>query len=227
MIGAEWGEFPNNYCIQLARAPKETPQQNGLAERLVRSLKIAMGKLLLDMSLRPTHALLTLVTMTRNHVPRTVTGIPPAMATTGRIDLLSLRAAAAWNRDPQSSDPVARQMNSMRNILKPRNAIVTAGARRELATCAHRNLPDGSREFAPVGSSVQIELRVERVGSYRVVGQSRSNITAENGRKVLSGINTKSFSWRRNQKKAKNKSNCPLLRAANQKQKWSTHVRRQ
>lgn len=137
------------------RAPEETPQQNGIADRVVRSLKIASVQLLLGVAAQTSQALRTQVTMAWNHVPHTATGIAPAMETTGRSDLQEGHASTAWNRDPQSIDPAARQLNSAMHILNARNAIITDDAKRELVTFVNRNLPDRSREFRPKGSSAQ------------------------------------------------------------------------
>ena len=87
MRGQEWGDLSHAFCIQLAHAPKETPNRNGLVERAVRSIKVALGKLLLDVTVQPPQALITQVTMARNHCPHIVTGNPPALAMTGRSDL--------------------------------------------------------------------------------------------------------------------------------------------
>ena len=151
---------------------------------MARSLKNDLEQLLLDMSLRPPQALLTQVTMARNRVHHTVTGAPPSLEMTGRCDFLSGHADA-WNHDPQSADPAARQLNSMRNILNARNAIVSDGEKRALAKCDNRNLPDRSREFAPVGSLVQIEFRGEWVGAYRAAGLPRRNVILDKRRRVF------------------------------------------
>ena len=185
MIGVEWCVLPRNYCSQLVQDPKETPHQNGLFGSVVCPIGISPMQVLLDMSLHPPQSLLTQVAMTRNHVPHTATGILPEIAMTGRCELLAGHAATAWNHDPLSVDPAVRHVNSIRNIPNARNAIVTEDARRAPITCADRNLPDRSHEFAPVGFSVQIALRGERGGSYRVVGRSGSDIIAGKGRKVF------------------------------------------
>ena len=185
MTRVEWDDLSHTYCIQLVYAPSQAPQQNGLVERVARSLKFALRQLLLDPALQPSQALLTQVTMDRNHVPNTVTGITPALAMTGRSDILAGHASTAWNHDPESIDPAVRQSNAMRNILNARSALIQADANRALATCANRNLPDRSHEFCPVGSSVQIALRGERVGTFRVLGRSSSNLIVERGQKVM------------------------------------------
>ena len=142
--GKEWRDLPHASCIQLARALKETPQQNGLVEKAVRSIKVAQKQLLLDVNFQPSKAPLTQVAMARNHCPHTGAGNPPALAMNGASDLLEGHAAAAWNRDPHSIDPAVRSMNSMGHILNARNAIIADDATRALVTCANRNLPDRS-----------------------------------------------------------------------------------
>ena len=114
--------------------------------------KVALGQLLLGSNIQPSQALVTQVTMARNHFPRTVTGIPPALAMTGRSDLLAGHAPTAWNHDPHAIGPAARSINSMRHIPNARNAIITADAKRALATCTNRHLPDRSQEFSSIGA---------------------------------------------------------------------------
>ena len=191
MTGAEWGDLSHIYCIQIAHAPKTAPQQNGLAERAVRSIKTATRQLMSGPNMAPSQTILTQVTMARNHVPHTVTGIPPALAMTGRADLLAGHASTAWNHDPQSIDPAVRQTNAMRNIPNARSALIRADAERALVTCANRNLPGRSQEFRPVGSSVQIALRGNWVGTYRVIGHSSINLIIERGKKVLKRLKYK------------------------------------
>ena len=53
MTGVEWGDFARIYCIQISHAPKQAPQQNGLAERAARSIIIPIRQLMLDTSLSP------------------------------------------------------------------------------------------------------------------------------------------------------------------------------
>ena len=183
MTGQEWGDLPHAFCIQRAHSTTETPQQNGLMERASRSIKIALQQLLLDVNVQPSHALITQVTMARNHSPHTVAGIPPALAMTGRSDLLEWLASTAWNHDPHSIGPVVLQLNSMRRMLNARNAIITADAKRELVTCTNRNLPDRIQIFGPIGSSVQIASRNQWVGTFRVVGRSPSNLIMEKRKK--------------------------------------------
>ena len=107
------------------RAREETPQRSGIAERVVRSIKMDLAHLLLGVTVQSSKALIAQVTLARNHGPPTVAGIHPALEITGRRDLLEGRAATAWNHDPQSIGPVARHLNSTRNILNARNAIIT------------------------------------------------------------------------------------------------------
>ena len=75
-------------------------------------------------------------------------------------------------------------LNSTRHIPNARNAIIDDDAKRALVTCANRNLPDRSRGFCPIGSSVQIASRIQWVGCFRVAGHSSSNRIIEKGKKV-------------------------------------------
>ena len=63
MTGVEWEELPRTYCIQLVYAPSQAPQQNGLVERVVRSLKYALRQLMVGPALQPSQYLLTRVAM--------------------------------------------------------------------------------------------------------------------------------------------------------------------
>ena len=185
MFGTEWNDFSHTYVIQLINAPKSAPHQNGLTERVVRSLKAGIRAILSDSDLRPSQTLLTQAVMARNHVPHSVTGIPPALAMTGRCDLLAGHAATAWSHNPDSTDPAVLQANAMRNILVARTAVMAADADRALKTCLSRNLPDRSHEFYPLGSPVQIALRGSWVGTWQVVGHSSSNLILQQGRKLI------------------------------------------
>ena len=183
-FGTEWAEFSHAYAIQLVHAPKAAPYQNGLAERVVRSLKEALKAILSDKDEVPSQKNLTQAVMARNHVPHTVTGIPPALAMTGRCDLLAGHAATAWSHNPDTLGPIIQQPNAMRNILNARTAVMVTDAQRTLNTCLQRNLPDRSHSFYPIGSSVQIARRNKWVGTYRVIAHASSNLILEQGRKI-------------------------------------------
>ena len=134
MFGTEWGDFSHTYVIQLVNAPKSSPHQNGLTERVVRPLNAGIRAFLSDSDIRPSQTVLTQAAMARNHVPHSVTGIPPALAMTGRCDLLAGHAATAWSHYPDSTDPASLPANAMRNILVTRTAVMAADADRALKT---------------------------------------------------------------------------------------------
>ena len=111
MTGVEWGALPHTYRIQLVHAPKSAPLQNGLVARAVRTVKVAIRQLLTNAAVAPSQNVVTLVTTARNHVPHTVTGLPPALEMTGRSDFLAGEASKARNHDRESIDPAVRQSN--------------------------------------------------------------------------------------------------------------------
>ena len=53
---------------------------------------------------------------------------------------------------------------------------MAADADRALGTCLLRHLPDRSHSFYPIGASVQIALRGEWIGTFRVITHSSSNL---------------------------------------------------
>ena len=181
--GVEWGELSQNYCINLVRAPMGKPPQADISGRVIRPI-IAAQTTSLGPDSRPSKTVLTQVTMARNRAPHTVARIPPALAMAGRSYIRAWRAETEWSHDPLSSDPSARQANAVRNILNARNAIIASDSDRALVACASRNLPDRSREFHLVGSSVQIALRGAWSGQFRIIGRSRSNLILERGRQA-------------------------------------------
>ena len=105
------------------------------------------------------------------------------MAMAGRRDFSAWRAATTWNHGAQSVGPAVCRPNAIRNILDGRNAIITSDEKRELATCAHRNLPGRSREFRPIGPSATIALSGACLGIYRFDGNSSNNLIPERCRK--------------------------------------------
>ena len=72
-------------------------------------------------------------TIARNHNPHTAAGIPPALAMTGRSDVMAGCASTIWNYDPESVEAViAKRQNAMRNILNVRNAAIAASSQQDL-----------------------------------------------------------------------------------------------
>ena len=179
MYGGEWGDFPNTYAIQLVHATPGAPYQDGLFERVVRSMETAVRAIMTEEKKLPSHRMLNQAAMARNHVPHTATGLPPALAMAGRCDQLVGHAATSWAHDPASTDPAAAQAGAMRNILNGRTAVLKADANRALTTCINRNLPDRSPHFYPLGATVQIALKGQRGGSWNVIAHASSNLILE------------------------------------------------
>ena len=156
LMGKEWGQLSHVFRWQMISAPPRAPHQNGMLERTFRNLKIAIRAIMSDPAMEPGQTVLTLASIARNHVPHTITGIPPCLAMTGRADLLAGAASTIFDHNPVSDEIAIKQRNAMRNILNARNAVITATAMQALKTCIERQLPGRSREFYPVGSTVQI-----------------------------------------------------------------------
>ena len=179
LIGHECDKLSHVFCWRIIAAPPRAPNQNGMLERSFRNLKIAAHAIMADQTMVPCQQVLTLASIARNRAPHSVTGIPPALAMTGRADLLDGASSTIFDHDPTSDDILAKQQNSMGNISNARNDAIVSPARQALKTCAARQLPDRSRNFYPVGSTVQIADRGHWKGSYRVIAQASGNLILE------------------------------------------------
>ena len=124
--------------------PKFTAKQNWLEERAVRSFKIAVKKNIADAPKysRPCREILTHASIDTHHLPHSATGIPPALAMTGRCDISSGYPHTAFNHDPEIAESVMEINNNVRNITNARNAIVFADAHRAVRTMMSRKAPD-------------------------------------------------------------------------------------
>ena len=191
LVGKEWDRLSHVFCFQMINAPARAPNQNGMLERSFRNLKIAVRAILSDPSMKPGQSVLTLASIARNHVPHSATGIPPALAMTGRADLMDGAASTIFDHDPISGDIIVKQQNGIRNIPNARNAIIMSSARQALKTCINRQLPDRSRTFLPIGSTVQIADHGKWIGSYRVIAHASSNLILERGRYLFKWPKTK------------------------------------
>ena len=133
---------------------------------------------------RPSRKILIRAVMARSHAPHTVTGLPPAMAMTGRCDFLAGHAATAWTHNPDAVGPAKLQSNALSRILTARTSAMAADAERALTTCLQRNIPGRSTECNPIGDKGRISQRGEWVGDWRVVAHSSSNLILGKGRKI-------------------------------------------
>ena len=175
-----WTDASDIYGWQLITAPPSTQSQNGLAERAVRSLKVAVRNILSTES-RPKidQMILTQAVIAKNHAPHAITGIPPALAMLGRSDILSGHAQVAFNHDPETNSPMIKQMNSLRNIMNARNAVIHADANHAIRTCINRTTKDRSDIIIPLESTVQIAHKHRWIGAYRVIAKLHSNLILE------------------------------------------------
>ena len=146
-----WTEASHVFGWKLVQAPPNTQPQNGLAERAARSLKVEVRNILSTES-RPLieQRILTMAVIAKNRAPRAITGIPPPLAMVGRCDILSGFAQTAFNHNPDSTDPVVRQFNTVRNIMNARNAVIHADANHAIKTCINRPTKDRSRISPPL-----------------------------------------------------------------------------
>ena len=183
--GEAWADLSDIYGWEMIHAPKFAPHQNGLAERSTRSLKIAVKNLITaTQTTGPTQDILTQAVIAKNHAPHSVAGIPPAMAMTGRCDILAGHGYTALTHDPNASDSLIRATNNLNNILNARNAIIVADDSYAIKTMLSRKSPDRfMSHFAP-GSSVQIAIKQSWVGTYRVVSVLDSNLVLERANKI-------------------------------------------
>ena len=132
-----------------------------------------------------TQAIVTQAVIAKNHVPHSITGIPPALATTGRCDILAGYSVTGFNREPDISDSVVRQCNSLKNIMNARDAIILADAENAADSLLRHKPPDRANQFSPLGASVQICKNDKWIGTFRVVAVIRSNLVVERAGELL------------------------------------------
>ena len=134
LTGNVWRELSHVYCRQMIQSPQSTPQRIGLAERAVRSFRLAVGNIYASAAkARPCQEIPTRSVIAENHAPRTTTGFPLALAMAGRCDILAGYSRAAFSHNPEIADSATKVNNIMRNITNARNAIIflTQTARRD------------------------------------------------------------------------------------------------
>ena len=184
--GHEWEKLSHIFGRQYIKAPTKMSHQNGLAERSVRSLKAAIQSIAINEgNLELTQNTITLAVIAKNHAPHAVAGLPPAFAMTGRCDVASGAATCTWEHDPLSHDSLIPQMNAVRKIMDARNAIMRRDAEHAIKMSLGHNLPGGEGDFFPIGSSVQIAVDKDWIGTFRVIAHSAGNLLVERGNKIL------------------------------------------
>ena len=88
-------------------------------------IEVGRGNIIHAMGAKcPSHDILTQSVFAKKHVPRATTGNPPALAMTGRRDMMAGRAFAAFNHDPEDADSLLRVNNTMRTIMTARKALI-------------------------------------------------------------------------------------------------------
>ena len=186
LAGNFWRELGHLYGWQMIQAPQFTPHQNGLADRAVRSFKIAVKNIFSAAeNACPCQEILTQAVIAKNHVPHTTTGMPPALAMTGRCDILEGYSHTAFSHDPEIADSVMKVNNIIRNIMNARNAIIFADANCAVRTMLARKAPGRFPESFFVGASVQIALGKSRAGTYRALAVMDSNLILERAGRVF------------------------------------------
>ena len=167
--------------------PPRSPNQNGLAERAVRSLKIGVRNIIaITTDACPCREIITQAVVDKNQAPHSTTGIPPALAMAGRCDVFGGFAHTAFDREPAPADSLWRDDNAIRNIPNSRNAIIMADANNSIPTMMAKISPGRFMDFSTIGSAVQITTDDKiRKGSYRAIGTLRSNLISELAGKVF------------------------------------------
>ena len=184
--GHEWEKLSHVFGWQYIKAPTKMSHQNGLAERSVRTLKAAIQSIAINEGhMELNQNTITLAVIAKNHAPHAVTGLPPAFAMTGRCDIASGAATCTWEHDPLSHDALIPQVNAVRKIIEARNEIMRKDAEHAVKTSLNHNLPDGKGQFIPIGSSVQIAVGKDWIGTFRVIAHSAGNLLVERGNKIL------------------------------------------
>ena len=132
---------------------------------------------------RPCQEILTRSAIAENHAPHTTTGLPPALAMTGRCDILAGYSHTAFNHDPEIADPVMKVINITRNITHARNAIISADANCAVRTMLPRKAPGlFSSHFCWRVSANR--FRKSRTGNYLVSAAMDSNLISERAGRV-------------------------------------------
>ena len=177
LSGAAWADLSHTFGWQMIHAPQNAPHQNGLAERSTRSLEIAVKHIISATNAKaPCQEILTQAVIAKNHVPHAVTGVPPALAMTGRCDILPGYSQTAFAHDPDQADSLTRVGNSLSTILNARNAIIIADAKYPIKTVLARKSPARYKSHFYPGASVQIAMNHSWVGTYRVASVLDSNL---------------------------------------------------
>ena len=118
---------------------------------------------------------LTLATIARNHVPCSLTGVPPYLALTGRADILAGCAATVRNSDPESPDFLIKQKNPIWNIPNAMNSATAAP--RAPGAIMSRNLPGRSKQFFPIGGTVRVADKGKCIDPYRAIAHAPGNLS--------------------------------------------------
>ena len=136
------------------------------------------------------HGVLTMASIARNRTYDRWNPIPLAM--TGRAAMQAGCSASIRNKDSESSgEIVSEQQILLRNIPNARNAAVKASSHHATRADWGRDLHGRAAVYYPVGESLKIDGRGNRIGPYRVAGRASSNLVVEIGRILLRWPNAK------------------------------------
>ena len=153
-----------------------------MAERTPRSIKTCITNITSSApDSSPSQEMITHAALAKNHVPHTITGLPPSLAMAGRCGVLEGHSTTAFNHGPDCLNPAIKQENTMGNIKKSRNAIITADADHSVRAFINRQVPSRIVIRFPVGITAHIDARNKWSGAFRVVARSRSNLIAAPG----------------------------------------------
>ena len=168
------------------QAPQFTPQQNGLADRAIRSFKISLRNIFAATeNARLCQGIPTQSVIAKNHGPGDTTGFPPALDMAGRCDVLAGYSHTAFNRDDEIDDSVTKVNSNMRNIMNARSAAISPEEKRARRAQCFQERPMPISESFFVAPSVQIALDKSWTCDYRVLAVMGINLILERAGRVF------------------------------------------
>ena len=100
LSGATWADLSRTFGWKTIRAPQFAPHQNGLTDRLTRSLKTAAKHIISATGATcPSQEISHQSVIAKNRAPHAATGISPALAMAGRRDIPAGHGHTAFTHD--------------------------------------------------------------------------------------------------------------------------------